>query len=184
VAYGDALRLEDPVQNAGDVMKRIYLLRHAKSSWEDPGLADRDRPLAPRGRKAAARMGAYLREQRIRPDVVLCSPSRRTRETVERMGKALAKALVEVDEGLYAAGAEPLLDRLLRLPEARTSVMLVAHNPGLHDLTLALATGAPPRLAEKFPTGALATLEHDGTWAELAPGSCSLTGFVVPRELG
>src|SRR6187200_3248617 len=86
------------------LVPRLYLLRHAKSSWDDPGLPDHDRPLAPRGRKAAKRMGAHLRERGIEPQLVLCSSARRTRETVERLALP-SGSQVEVEDGLYAAGS-------------------------------------------------------------------------------
>jgi phosphohistidine phosphatase len=170
--------------SSGIATKCLYLLRHAKSSWDDPELADRERPLAPRGRKAASAMAKHLLKENIQPDLVLCSPSLRTRQTVERMAAALRRSPVEVEDDLYGAAATSLLERLRRVPDSHASVLLVGHNPGLHDLALALAgRGAPSRLAEKFPTGALATLEHDGSWAELGARSCTLTGFVLPREL-
>jgi phosphohistidine phosphatase len=167
------------------VEKRLHLLRHAKSSWGDSSLADRDRPLAPRGRKAAKRIGRYLRENEIRPELVLCSSSVRTQQTLERL--ALPRETpVELDERLYAASAEDILERLCDVPASVNSVLVIAHNPGLEELALELASSGPDRerLAEKFPTGALASLRFDGGWDELTPGACTLVGYVVPRELG
>ncbi len=169
----------------GPPSKRIYLLRHAKSSWDDPALPDHDRPLAPRGRKAAARMAAHLGGSDVRPALVLCSSARRARETVERMRSGLSGASIEIESGLYEADARSLLERLRTVPPDVGSVMLVGHNPGLQELASALAgAGDRGRLDEKFPTAALASLRYDGSWAELAPGSCELVGLVVPRELG
>ncbi len=167
-------------------MRRLYLLRHAKSSWDDPSLADHDRPLAPRGRKAARRLGAHLSEEGIEPELVLCSSARRTRETLERLGGAVGGSTVEVEEGLYAADADALADRLRAVPDEVRSVLLIGHNPGLEELALDLAGRgeALARLEEKFPTGALAALELSTSWAGLSPGSAELTAFVVPRELG
>lgn len=165
-------------------MKRLFLLRHAKSSWDDPALADRDRPLAPRGRKAARRIARHLERAGIEPELVLCSPAVRARQTLERL-ELPPSVPVELDERLYAASAASLLARLRELPESVGSVLVVAHNPGLGELALELAAGGPARerLAEKFPTGALATLAHDGPWGALAPASCTLVDSVVPREL-
>jgi len=168
------------------VAKRLHLLRHAKSSWDDPALADRDRPLAPRGRKAAKRMARHLEEAGVRPDLVLCSPSVRTRQTLERIARCLPDGTpVEVEDGLYAASAQALLERLRTVPDSTGAVLVIAHNPGLHDLARLLAgQGASVgRLDEAFPTGALATLDFDGAWAELRAGACELVELVFPREL-
>jgi phosphohistidine phosphatase len=147
----------------------LYLLRHAKSSWDEPGLADHDRPLAPRGRRAAKAMGRYLREQGIEPEVILCSSATRARQTLERLGLSGAR----IEPGLYAADAATLRGFI---PEG-DSAMLIGHNPGLHDLALSLARSGPrlDELAAKFPTGALATIELD---------TGELIDFVRPRDLG
>lgn len=163
---------------------RLLLIRHAKSSWDDPMLADRDRPLAKRGRKAAERIGAHLRHTELRPDLVLCSSARRTRETFDRMR---LDSDVVVEDGLYGADGEELLARLRSVPEGVETAALVGHNPGMHDLAIDLtgnATGADARrLRERFPTAAVAVFEIDGEWRGLAPGAARLTSFVVPREL-
>jgi phosphohistidine phosphatase len=167
-------------------MKRVYLLRHAKSSWADPSLADHDRPLNGRGRRAAAAMGEHLRAAGVAPELVLCSSARRTRETLERIAPALGDARVEFEAGLYGASAHALRRRLERLPDEVESVLLIAHNPGLEDLALELAAPSPATeaMAEKFPTGALAVLELPGaSWSELAPGTAELATFVRPRDL-
>jgi phosphohistidine phosphatase len=158
---------------------RLYLLRHAKSSWDDPGLPDHDRPLAPRGRKAAKRMGAHLRERAIEPQLVLCSSARRTRETVERLALP-SGSQVEVEDGLYAAGAGALLGRLRAVGDDVSSVLLVAHNPGVHELALAVVgEGAP--FADKLPTGALVDLEFEGSWSDLE--RARLVEYATPRGL-
>jgi phosphohistidine phosphatase len=170
-------------------MKRLYLLRHLKSSWDEPGVPDRDRPLAPRGRKAGKRVAAYLREDGAAPAVVLCSSALRTRQTLEAILPALAgDPELLVEDGLYAAGGGALLDRLRAVPAAADSVLLIGHNPGLGDLASELAGGgdadALARLREGFPTGALATFTVAAdAWDELAPGGAELVGYVVPREL-
>jgi phosphohistidine phosphatase len=147
---------------------RLYLLRHAKSSWDEPGLADHDRPLAPRGRRAAKAMGRYLREQGIEPDLILCSSATRARQTLERLGLPGAR----IEPGLYGADAATLR----RFIPKAASAMLIGHNPGIHDLAVSLARSGPrvPELAAKFPTGALATLELD---------TGELIDFVRPRDL-
>lgn len=164
-------------------VKRLYLLRHAKSSWDEPGLDDRERPLAPRGRKASKVIAKHLREQAITPDLVLCSPARRTRQTLDRLG--LDSAEVGFDDELYGAAAGELLGALNRIDDAVGSAMVIGHNPGLQDLALELARSGVeiPAMRSKFPTAALATLEFDGSWGDLAPGGAELTAFVRPKEL-
>lgn len=167
-------------------MKRLYLLRHAKSSWDDPTLADPDRPLAPRGRRAAKAMADHLRRSRISPELVLCSPSTRTRQTLKRIAPGLGKnAEARIEPALYAASEAALLDELHRVPDEVDSVMLIAHNPGIQDLALSLASpgSESTRMRSKFPTAALATLEHNVTWRELGPASAELVSFVTPKEL-
>jgi phosphohistidine phosphatase len=168
-------------------VRRVYLLRHAKSSWEDLSLADDERPLAPRGRKAAKRMARHLRHDAIRPDLVLCSTALRAKQTLERIEPALGGAPTRVEPGLYAASAETLLTRLRRLPDDVVSVMVIAHNPGLRDLASMLASGgrALPRLRAKYPTCALATLDIDSeTWPKLQPGEAELVNLVTPGDIG
>ena len=166
------------------VMKRLYLLRHAKSSWDEPGLADRDRPLAPRGERASNSMAKYLRDEGIVPELVLCSQSKRTRETLERLGLGDGTE-VRIEDELYAASAGELLGALHEVPDEVESVMVIGHNPGMERLALELAAGGDEldRMREKFPTAALATLELDGSWSELAPGGAELVSFVKPKEL-
>jgi len=170
------------------VIHRIDLLRHAKSSWDDPGLPDPERPLAPRGLKAAARLREHLRRSRFSPDLVLCSPAVRTVETLDRVRDGLAGDLrVEIEDELYAADADYLLARLRRLPESTSSVMVVGHNPGIADLAVGLAKGgegkALERMRRKFATGGLATLSVSLAWRNLGWDTATLEAFVVPKQL-
>jgi phosphohistidine phosphatase len=167
-------------------MHRLLLLRHAKSSWDDPSLADRDRPLAPRGHRAAARMANHLRSDVPRPDLVLCSPALRTRETLDRMSNAFGDAEVVVDDELYGAGEGELLERLRAVDDRFETVAVIGHNPGIHDLAIALAgSGADlDRMEAKFPTGALAVLAFDRLWRDVSPGGGLLEAFVTPKDLG
>jgi phosphohistidine phosphatase len=166
-------------------VKSLFLLRHAKSSWDDPGLDDRDRSLAPRGRRASKLIAAHLRRERIAPSLVLCSSARRTRETLERVVPALDAANVSIEERLYGASSEGLLQRLREVPADVESVMLVGHQPAIQELALDLAgDGAElARVRAKFPTAALATLLFAGDWSELGPGSAELVAYVKPKEL-
>jgi phosphohistidine phosphatase len=127
-------------------MKRVYLLRHAKSSWKHPELPDHDRPLAGRGRRAAKAIVRHMRAQEFVPELVLCSTARRARETLERIEPALGRAPVRVERELYGASARELLARLRRLPDDVGSVLVIGHNPGMHELAVELA-GSVPELA-------------------------------------
>ena len=169
-------------------MRTILLLRHGKSSWSDPTISDVDRPLARRGERASKRIAKHLRRKRIRPDLVLCSPSLRTRQTLEAIAPSLGKGCsVELAPELYAASEQELLERLRALPESADSVMLIGHNPGLQELALVLASRGRylPKLQQKFPTGALATLVvASNSWAAIGPGDAELVDYVVPKQLG
>lgn len=173
----------------GRAVKTLYLLRHAKSSWKDAAIDDADRPLSKRGRRAAKAMGEHLLRSEIAPAQVLCSPSRRTRETLERLQRALPDALpVRYEQAIYLAEAPALLRRLSRLSDSLASVMIIGHNPGLEMLARMLVCGgdedARGRLARKFPTCALATLAAGiESWHDLAPGSATLRAFVVAGDL-
>jgi phosphohistidine phosphatase len=166
--------------------KRLFILRHAKSSWDDPGLDDHERPLAPRGRRAVETLASYINARDIHPDLVLCSSSRRTRETLD--GIAVGGEHV-IDRTLYGAGAEELIGRLRQLPESVSHVMLVGHNPSVQMLVLRLTNhdadgNADPQrdaVKLKFPTGALATLTFDCDWRELSPGCARLEEFTTPK---
>jgi phosphohistidine phosphatase len=164
----------------------LLLLRHAKSSWADPSLADIDRPLAPRGEKAARAIARYLLEKRLRPELVLCSTSRRTRQTFEAIAPSLGRDVaVEYEQELYGASADELLGRIRIVPPEVATLLVLGHNPGLEDLALLLAgRGAGlDRLREKFPTAALATLAVGDGWADVKARDAELVDYVVPREL-
>jgi phosphohistidine phosphatase len=167
-------------------MLRLHLLRHAKSSWDDSTLADRERPLAKRGRKAAKRIAGWAARHDVRPQVVACSSAVRTRQTLQRVLPDLGQPEVWTEDSLYAASAETLLARVQALPDEVEEAMLIGHNPGIQELVLLLAEPGElrDRAAAKFPTGALASLEADaGGWADIRPGQIRLSSFVVPRDL-
>jgi phosphohistidine phosphatase len=164
------------------------LLRHAKSSWDEPHLPDRLRPLAPRGVRAVGAVARHLRAAAVAPDLVLCSPARRAVQTWAGVAPGVPPdTAVEIDEAIYHAEGDELLARLRGVPSGIGSVLLVGHNPGLQDLAVDLVGSGDPglreRLVTKFPTGALATLEAPGAWHDLRWGAASLLAFVVPREL-
>ncbi|SRR6266545_3870897 len=167
-------------------MRTLYLLRHAKSSWDDPGLSDHDRPLAPRGRRAVKLIASHLRRDEIVPALVLCSSAARARQTLERIEPALGDGPdVLVEREIYRASEDELLDRLRAVPDEVESVMLIGHNPSLQDLALSLSRSGPARekVELKYPTGALATLAFEGSWRELGPGVAELQALVRPKDL-
>jgi phosphohistidine phosphatase len=168
-------------------MHTLYLLRHAKSSWADQALPDRERPLAKRGRRDAERIAKHLLRLEIAPELVLCSSAERTRETLELLRPALAApSTVSLEAELYAASAAELLERIRAVPEAVASLMVIGHNPGLQELALSLVSiGAElGRLEAKFPTAALATLAlADRPWRQLSESDAVLAAYVVPRQL-
>jgi phosphohistidine phosphatase len=169
--------------------KTLLLLRHAKSSWADPALADRDRPLAGRGRRAAELIGRYLQDHGISPKLVLCSPARRAQDTLAIVRPRLgADVEVRIDDAIYTADADDVLQRLHAVPNTIASVLVVGHNPALHDLGAALAGDgdhAPlAQLRAKFPTGALAMLDlGNADRPALRAGQAHLTGLLLPRHL-
>jgi phosphohistidine phosphatase len=167
-------------------LKQLFLLRHAKSSWDDPELDDHERPLAPRGRRAAKVMADHLSREGVAPALVLCSSAQRTCETLERIAPALGKDVrVEIERELYAASERRLLERLRAVEDDVESLMLIGHNPGVEQLALLLA-GSGERLTavrSKYPTAALATLEFSGPWCQLRESGAELTDFVTPKQL-
>jgi phosphohistidine phosphatase len=166
---------------------RLLVLRHAKSSWNNADLADHERPLAPRGRRAAEAMAEHLAALDP-PGLVLCSTARRAQDTLEPLRDRLPDTTeVQIEDDLYGAPVPLLLARLRRVPDATAGVLLVGHNPGLEDLVRALGRAGDPaliaRFRAKFPTAALATLAFDGPWKKLGPGAATLEAFVVPGDL-
>jgi phosphohistidine phosphatase len=170
-------------------MLTLSLLRHAKSSWDDPGLEDFDRPLAERGQKAAPRMGAYMAGHGIAPDLILSSPSVRTRQTLDfLLPKLPSTPPVTFEDGLYLASAATMLKRVRKLKPSVRHVMVVGHDPGMHDLAVELAGSGDPAdlqaLGAKFPTAALAVIAFEvGAWPGVGPGAGRLVLFMTPRRL-
>lgn len=170
-------------------MKLLYLLRHAKSSWDDADIADFDRPLNKRGRKSAKLMAQHFRNTGVAPSTILCSPAKRTRETLKYLLPVLADAPVNFDHRIYEASYQTLLLCLADLPADLPSVLLIGHNPGLERLALYLMndSGHGPgaaRLQDKYPTGSLASLSVPAEdWANLKVGSGRLDDFVRPADL-
>lgn len=172
-------------------MHQLLLLRHAKSSWDDPGLPDHARPLNRRGRLAAEAMRRTIQDLGLAPDLVLVSSSQRTLQTLEALEPWADTPLVEPMDAIYLATAPALLQVLRGVTDTVRSVMLVGHNPGLHELAM-LLVGAHGmahmdstlrRLAEGYPTGALAEFSVNGPWGGIGNGGERLVRFLSPREL-
>jgi len=175
-------------------MRQLLLLRHAKSSWDNKALPDQDRPLSPRGRRAASLMRRAMRDLGLAPDIVMLSPSRRTRETLEALEPWDEAPLIEPVDSLYLATGPRLLEVLHGVAETVRSVMLIGHNPGMHELAMLLvgprgagARHGPgraiERLAAGYPTGALAEFGIAGPWQQLEAGGGQLIRFLRPRDL-
>jgi phosphohistidine phosphatase len=162
-------------------MKTLLVLRHAKSSWKESGLADFERPLNARGKQASDRIGRFLRKKKPYPDLVLCSTATRARETVRLVLEA-ARLVVEVryDQRLYLASAERLAQIVREIEDDRKNVMLVGHNPGMEELI--------PRLTGKtvsMPTGALAKIDLDvEEWSAPSEDNYGCLDWLVkPKDL-
>jgi phosphohistidine phosphatase len=169
-------------------MKALHLLRHAKSSWKED-VEDHERPLNRRGRDAARRVGKHIAKTIGPLDLVLCSTALRTRETLELvLAKYAVPPRAALEDALYAASRERLMDRLSRLTEHEANVLLIGHNPGLHELAVALAETSSPGFralaAGKFPTAARASFEVSGPWSALAVSRHRLVDYVTPASLG
>ena len=174
-------------------MKQLLLFRHAKSSWDQPALDDHSRPLAERGRMAAPAMARRLSELDLVPDLVLCSDSARTLETWDLLsevwGETSRSPHVEIRPDLYLASPRGIVSAVrTSAPEAST-VMVVAHNPGLHDVSQILSrpedTSEYHRMVRKFPTGAVAVIQCDiENWTSLDRDDNRLLHFIRPKDLG
>ena len=171
-------------------MLTLTLLRHAKSSWDSPGSSDFDRPLNERGLKAAPEAGRTLHEMQIAPGMVLCSPAKRTRETLglalPEMQLANAPEIV-FDDKLYLAAPAEMLKLIKTVSANHASLLVVGHNPGMHNLADALAGPGPEalneKLAEKFPTAAIAVFRFNKkSWGDVAPRTGRLTAFWTPKK--
>ncbi|QDY69856.1 SixA phosphatase family protein [Qingshengfaniella alkalisoli] len=165
-------------------MRRLILIRHAKSSWSDAMLSDHDRPLNGRGRRAADAIGGWLTDQKAKPDQVLCSTATRTVETWARIAAAMMKPVEpKLLDTLYHASPEDILEKL-RAAKGKT-VALVGHNPGLAAFASLIVKEAPdhPKFAQ-YPTGATMIAEFKiDDWTDLKKRSGRVRAFLVPRDL-
>lgn len=171
-------------------MRTLSLLRHAKSSWDNPALDDHERPLTKRGTKAAVEMAKFISRERLAPERVLCSTAVRTRATLALMIARMPDPHPEVlyDDALYLASPQVLLEHIRETPDSVENLLIVGHNPGLHALALSLIGSGDHKaiatLAKGFPTAALATFTFKAeTWAAVKPASGQLNYAIWPRQL-
>lgn len=169
-------------------MKSLTLLRHAKSSWDDPVARDFDRPLNPRGRRAARTVGKRMCADELAFDKVIASPARRVIETLEDVAQICRLSAPVYDQRIYLASAETLLEIVRETDDAVESLLLVGHNPGLENLALLLTRpggdGLRAELELKYPTGTLAEIRFEGkSWADVEEEAGQLVRFIRPRDL-
>ncbi|MFZ2529042.1 MAG: histidine phosphatase family protein [Rhodococcus sp. (in: high G+C Gram-positive bacteria)] len=161
--------------------RTLILLRHGKSAYPD-GVADHERPLAPRGRREAGLAGRWLRAHQPPIDAVLCSTAVRTRKT---LAEAAVEAPVDYRDDLYATSPGVLVEAIRAVDEHVTTLLVVGHEPSLSETALLLAPDHDSEIAhqitEKFPTSAVAVLAVRGPWHKLEAGRAELTGFHIPR---
>lgn len=168
-------------------MKRLFLLRHAKSSWDDPALDDFDRPLNARGRAAAAAIARYMAQRGIGFDDVLASPARRVKQTLEGIRDIVATPAPRFDETIYHASVTDLVAAIARADAAAERLLLVGHEPGLRQLATWLtapdAAGLRDQVADHYPTAGLVEIHLGGDDWHLLPGQGVVADFVRPRDL-
>ena len=171
---------------APDRRSTLQLVRHAKSSWADSSLRDLDRPLSGRGRRAADALARHVADSGVRPQVVVCSPATRARQTLTAIDAVLgSRAEIRIDPLVYDGGPDELLGLLRGLPSSADHAMVIGHNPTIHDLALRLVihddSDELARLRARFPTGAIVTLSVPSPWDRLTVASAGLLSLWTPR---
>ena len=167
--------------------RKLFILRHAKSDWNAGTADDFHRPLAGRGLRDAPRMGRWMKDHNLVPDLILSSPAVRARQTVEAVvdESGISKDHIRFDDRLYLADTDTLLQVLRECPDGVTGIMMVGHNPGLEELLENLVRTPAPRNknGKLLTTAALAELETDCSWQRLEAGEASLKRLQYPRDL-
>ena len=166
-------------------MKYILLLRHAKSSWEDPGLEDFDRPLAERGLSDAPLVGKYLKKTGNKPDYVVSSPAERAKQTTLLALEAMKRdeSIVKWDNDLYFESATKYIKAIQSAPDSTDKMMIVGHNP-LMEATATALSGGRDRTAFRIPTAGLVCLEsYADRWEQINPGTCQVKFMMIPKVL-
>lgn len=165
-------------------MKKLYLLRHAKSSWEYPALSDLKRPLNQRGNRDAPKIGKWLKASKIQlPDLVICSPSSRTLETISKLGHAwgLEREDFKTDPELYHASTATLWQMLHKSPNQANTLMLLGHNPGFTEFANQIC---PAQNLNNIPTCAIFAVGfHCHQWAETSTKNAEFLFFQSPKML-
>jgi len=182
------LRLFLPMRT-GIAMKRLLLLRHAKSSWKEPALSDYERPLNKRGRSAAILMAEYMAREHLRPEVVLCSSARRTCETLAYLSPVIgAECDIKIERALYLVSADQLLARISEVDSNVRTILLIGHNPALAEVARQLGgkgdAEAKQQMRSRFPTAALAVIDSNAKqWRDLQSAKTLLERFATPKDL-
>ncbi len=176
-------------------MRTLTFMRHAKSDWPSPEqvdgpLLDKARPLAPRGLRDAPRMAAWMASVGLQPDLIISSTAVRTRQTLSIIASFLKFTTVptEFRDDFYLAEAEDMIEVVRDCPHAANHILIVGHDPGLHDAAFILIGAGPLRarrnLAMKFPTAAVVVIDFEiDKWTGLVPGSGTLRHFMAPKQL-
>jgi phosphohistidine phosphatase len=169
-------------------MKRLTILRHAKSSWDDSSLGDFDRPLNPRGWNDARRIGREFNRRGLRFNFGLASPAARVRETLDGLAESYGQFTFEIrfEPRVYEASLATLLDLVRTFPESANAALLVGHNPGVERLIIELTSGSELRdqVTQKFPTAAAALIDlRADRWADVRSGSGTLAELILPKGL-
>ena len=159
-------------------MKNLYLLRHAKSSWDDFALKDFDRPLSTRGIQDAELMGNYFKSKRKVLDLVLSSPSKRTKETLEHFFNKTSQNII-FNETIYHSSEQNIYSVIKDVEKSISSIMIVGHNPSMHEFSESFSG----QFIEKFSTCGLASFEFDDEWANVCEDAGTLIEFKIPSEL-
>ncbi len=166
-------------------MTRLFLLRHSRAGWAEPGMRDFDRPLDEAGTRGAVAAGRAMRERDYAPDLVICSSARRARETLDGVARVLDTGRIIYTEGLYSTDAAGYVDIIAEAPKAE-SLLLIGHNPMMEDVAMALSGDgdetANGSILNGFPTSGLAVIRFAGALSFVAPGKGYLEAFVTPAE--
>ena len=166
-------------------MKFILLLRHAKSSWSDPGLDDFDRPLAGRGLKDVPRMGKFLKKIRYKPEYVVSSPAARAAQTARICVESMKQdeQIIVWDENLYFESSQKYIEAVQQSPNRVDTIMLVGHNP-LIETAATVLSGRKKNTAFRIPTAGLVCLESYAVrWQDITPGTCQVKWMMIPKVL-
>lgn len=164
-------------------MKRLILFRHAKSSWDDETLTDHERPLAPRGKESVPKMGKFLKQEKLFPQLILCSTAKRAKETLSIfINEIKEKIPIRIEKSIYTDGLTGIIDLLQTLPASIDFVMMIGHNPDFEEAAGFFTQGYFPY--KKFSTGSIALIEFNiKNWKEVDEGKGSLVLYKSPKML-